>query len=121
MLGDGRVAIALDDMHGDAKLVELGDVHVARRPGAEKDDVAEIGTSPHRLGRQIGVVVEADLIASEQARDIGAVIGLMIDVDLRIVGAAHTLENRRELLVAVEEQRFHRRMAGEGNRREARA
>ena len=43
MLGDRGVSVTLDDVHLDATLIQLADIHVAGRPGAEEDDVLELG------------------------------------------------------------------------------
>ena len=53
------------------------------------------------------MVVDADHVALEHARQIIALERRAIDVDRRIVGAHDALPNRRELIVAVEKERFH--------------
>ena len=51
---------------------ELRDVHVARGAGAEEHDVLELAALRHQIGRHVGMVVEADVIAVEQARQVVA-------------------------------------------------
>ena len=53
------------------------------------------------------MIVEADVIAGEQAGQIGRLEWLAIDRDRRIVGPLHAGKDRRELVVAVDEDRFH--------------
>ena len=67
VLGHRRVAVALDDVHGDAELGQFLGVHVAARAGAEEDDVLQAGAAPHHLGRHLAVVVEHEVVAGEQA------------------------------------------------------
>ena len=86
---------------------QLGDIHVARGAGAEKDDVLEPFASFDQRRRQVGVVVDADVVAVEQSRQLGRRERGAIDVDRRIVGAHDPLPHRRQLIVAVDEQRFH--------------
>ena len=107
VLGDGGVAIALDRVHRDAEIAQRRNVHVARRAGAEEHDMLELPAQGDRLGRQIGMVVEADRAAGEQSRQVGARKGRRIDRDRRVVGAMHARKDRGELLVAVDEKRFH--------------
>ena len=107
MFGDSGIAVIPDGVDLDATRGELGEVHVARGPGAEKHDVLKRVAAIDQVGRQIGMVVDADVVAPEHPRQVFRWIGLPIDVDRRIVGAHHALPNRRELIVAVEEKRFH--------------
>ena len=51
----------MGEIDRDADLVQCGDVHVARRASAEKHDVLECAALRHRSGRQIGMIVEADI------------------------------------------------------------
>ena len=67
VLGHRGVAVALDDVHGDAVLGQFLGVHVAARAGAEEDDVLQAGAAPHHLGRHLAVVVEHEVVAGEQA------------------------------------------------------
>ena len=60
-----------------------------------------------QFGRHVGMVVDADVVAVEHARQFVARERLAVDVDRRIVGAQHALPHRRQLVVAVEEQGFH--------------
>jgi len=52
--------------------------------------------------RQIRMVVDADVVALEHARQFTLRIGLPIDVDRRIVRAYDALPDWRELIVTVE-------------------
>ena len=72
VLGDRGVAVALDGVDANAARLELGDVHVARRAGAEKDDVLERVALRDQFGRHVGVVVDADVVAVQQPRQLGA-------------------------------------------------
>ena len=58
-------------------------------------------------GRHIGMIVDGDVVAVEQARQFVPLERLAVDVDRRIVGAQHPLPDRRQLIVAVEKKRFH--------------
>ena len=87
--------------------VERRHVHVARRAGAEEHDVLERAALRDHVGRHVGMVVEADLVAVDQARQGGGVDRLGIDHDRRVVGPVDPGEDRVELVVAVDEDRFH--------------
>ena len=108
VLGHRDVAIALDGVHGDAARLELVDIHVARRAGAEEHDVLERLALRHQLGRHVGMVVEHDLVGADHARQIIARERRQIDVDFRVVRAHDLPPHRRELVVAVDEQRSHK-------------
>jgi len=109
VLGDRSVAVALDGVHFDAEPVQRRDVHVARCAGAQKDDVLEPAALGHHLGRHIGVVVEANIVAGEQPRQVGGSKWIAVDRDRRVVGTLHAGKHRRQLVVAVDEDRFHGR------------
>ncbi len=49
----------------------------------------------------------ADVVAAEHARQLVRRERLAVDVDRRIVGAKDPLPDRRQLIVAIEEQRSH--------------
>ena len=72
VLGHRGIAVALDGVHRDAEPPERRDVHVARRAGAEKHDVPQRATAGDLLGRQIGMIVEADVATLQEARQVGA-------------------------------------------------
>src|SRR5580704_9659193 len=108
MFGDRRIAVVADDVDLDAALGHIGETHVARRPSAEKDDVLERRAALDQIGRHVGVIVDADVVAFEQDRQFGPLERLTIDVDRRIARAQNALPDRRELIVAVEEKGFHR-------------
>ena len=59
------------------------------------------------IGRQVRMVVEANVVAVEHARQLFARERLPVDVDRRVVGAIDLPPHRRELIVAVDEQGFH--------------
>ena len=109
VLGHRPVAVALDGVHGDAALLQRRHVHVARRPGAEEHDVLERAALRDHVGRHVGMVVDADLVAVDQARQLGGRHRLGIDHDRRVVGPVDPGEDRVELVVAVDEDRFHGR------------
>ena len=67
--GDRGVAIALDQVNGDAEFGEFFRVHVAARAGAEKHHVLQPGAFARDLGRQRGVIDDRDLGAVEHFRD----------------------------------------------------
>src|SRR5665213_279223 len=112
MLGDRGVAVTLDDVNLDAAAFQLADIHVARWSGAEKDDVLEFGALRHQRRRHVGVIVDRDLVALDDARQLFARKGCHVDVDRRIVLAVDALPHWRQLFVAVEEDGFH---GGTGN------
>ncbi len=70
MLGHRGVAVTLDDVHLDAAAFELADIHVARGPGAEEYDVLEFRALRHQLGRHVGMVVDGDVVALDDARQV---------------------------------------------------
>ncbi len=107
VLGDSGVAIAAEGVHGDAEFGERGDIHVARGPGAAEHDVLERAALLHHLGRHVGMVVDADAVAIEQARQVGRAERRVVDVDLRIVGAVDPPKHQLELRIAVDEQGLH--------------
>ena len=86
VLGDRNVAIALDGVHGDAEAGQRRNVHVARGAGAEKNDVLELAAFGHDLGRHVGMVVEADVVAGQEPRQIGGLECIGVDRDRRVVG-----------------------------------
>lgn len=91
-----RVAVALDRVHRDPELAQSGDVHIARRAGAQEHDMFEIAALRDR-----------DRVAGKQARQVGARKRRLVHGDGRVIGAMHPHENRFELLVAIDEQRSH--------------
>ncbi len=70
VLGDGGVAITLDGMHLDAVPVQRRYVHVARRAGPEEHDMLEPLALDDDLGRHVGMVVDADIVARQQSRQL---------------------------------------------------
>ena len=72
VLGDRGVTVALDDVHLDAALIELTDIHVARRPGAEENDVLEFRALRHQRRRHVGMVVDCDVVAADDVRQLVA-------------------------------------------------
>jgi hypothetical protein len=112
MLGDRRVAVIADGMDLDAALGELGDIHVARGAGAEKNHVLERVAFIDQIGRQIRMIVDADVVALQYGRQVGKRIGLAIDIDRRIVRARDARPYRRQLVVAVDKERFHEHFQG---------
>ena len=107
VLGDSGVAVALDGVDANAARGELVDIHVARRAGAEKHDMLERGAARGQRGRQVAVIVDADRVTAEQSRQLVGGERRAMDIDRRIVGAHDLLPHRRQLIVAVDEQRFH--------------
>jgi hypothetical protein len=67
----------------------------------------EPGAPSDELSRHIGVVVETDLVVGQKAREVLRRKCIAVDGDRRIVGTAYASENRRELLVAVNEDGPH--------------
>ena len=61
----------------------------------------------HQFGRHVGMVVEADVVAVEHPRQCRALERFGVDHDRRIVGPMHAGKHRVELVVAVDEDRFH--------------
>ena len=87
VLGHRGVAIALDDVHGDAVLGEFLGMHVAARAGAEKDDVLQAGAAPHDFGRHLAVIVEHEVVAGEQpGQRVGRHLELFVHRHRRVVG-----------------------------------
>ncbi len=107
MLGDRGVAVTLDDMDLDVARRHVGEAHIARRPGAEKNDVLERGAPVDQRRRHIGMIVDADVVAGQHARQLVRRERLAVDVDRRIAGAKDPLPDRRQLIVAIEEERPH--------------
>src|SRR5262245_31875575 len=107
VLGHRNVAVALDGVHGHAQSIERRHVHVARGAGAEEHDVAQCRALRHQLGRHIGMVVDADVIAGEHTRQLGALERRRIHHDWGIVGPVDAGKHRVKLIVAVDEDRFH--------------
>ena len=56
------------------------------------------------------MVVEADVITGEKGRQIAGRKSFAMDRDRRVVGPQNALEHRSELLVAIDEDRFHERL-----------
>ena len=88
VLGDRRVAVALDGVNLDATRLERADIHVARSARAEKHDVLERRAKRHLLGRHEGVIVESDLITRHDLGQRGAVERLVVHRDRRVVRRA---------------------------------
>jgi hypothetical protein len=108
MFGDRRVAVALDDVHGDAVLGQLVRMHVAARPGAEKDDVLQTGAVPHDFGRQLAVVVEHEIVAGKQSgQRIGRHLELFVYCHRRVIRAHHAMEHLRQIVHGIEKQALH--------------
>ena len=108
MFGHRRVAIALDDVNRDAEGGQRFRVHVAAGAGAEKDDVFQAGAATHRLRRQSAVIVEQEVVAGQEAREIGRVdLALFVERDRGIAGSGHRVENVDQLVIRVEENTAH--------------
>ena len=105
---DRGVAIALDEVDLDAERGELVGVHVAARAGAEEDDVLEALALPRDIGRQRGVIDDADLGAAEDIRPLlGRDIRVFVDADLGIAGLALPLEDLGERIIGVDKNSAH--------------
>ena len=61
----------------------------------------------NELGRHVGMIVDADVVALQQPRQLGALERLAIDLDRRIVGAQHLLPHRRQLIIAIDKHGLH--------------
>ena len=107
MLGDRDIAVTLDGVDANAARLDLSDIHVTRRAGAEKDDVFERAALRDQLGRHVGMVVDADVVALQQPRQLGAFKRLTVDVDRRIVATHDAFPNGSQLIVAIDEEGFH--------------
>src|SRR5207244_11305059 len=55
------------------------------------------------------MIVETDVVPGEQLRQVGGLKRIGIDCDRRIIGPLHASKYRRQLIVAVDEDRFHGR------------
>ncbi len=95
VLGDRGVAVALDGVHLTPSAVQRRHVHVARGAGAEEHDVLEALALRDQFGRHVGMVVEADVVAGEQARQVVGSERLGVDRDRRVVGPVHAGKDRR--------------------------
>jgi hypothetical protein len=94
-LAHGGVAIAFDDMDGDAALGELFRVHIAPRPGAEENDVLEAAALSGERRRHRGVVDDGDLgIATDDRELVRLHIGIAVDRKRRVSGAPQLLGDR---------------------------
>ena len=85
VLGDRGVAVARDGVNLDTECVERRNIHIARGAGAQEHDVPQSAApgrtrSAGRNGRR------GDVIAREQARQIGACERLAVQRDRRVVG-----------------------------------
>ena len=88
-LGDGRIAIALDDMdlHAAFSFQRLG-VHVGPRAGAQEDDVLQVWAALHDIDGKVGVVVDRDLHALQQGGQVvRGDVGVLMDVHGQVAGA----------------------------------
>ena len=108
VLGHGGVAIALDDVHGDAVGGEFLGVHVAARAGAQEDDVLQVAAPGHPFCRHIGPVVQHEMLPGEQ---VGQLFGRHLVLDVhphdgvpRPADAAHDF---RKLVRGVDKQALH--------------
>jgi hypothetical protein len=96
-LRHGRVAITLDQVHGDTEFGELVRVHVAARAGAEKHDVLQSLALLCDIGRQGGVIDNADLGTAEDGRPLlRRDVGIEVDLYVGIARLALPLENLRQ-------------------------
>jgi hypothetical protein len=91
----------------DAARIQRRDVHVACGAGTEKNDMPQRRALRDDLGRQIGVVVQHDIVTGKDLRDGGAVVRFVINRDGRIVLPPHDREDRPELIVAVKKKGLH--------------
>ena len=108
-LGDGGVAVALDEVDGDADRRERLRIHVAARAGAEEDDVAQAVAARCDLGRQRGVVDDRDRCAGERrgqriGHDVGVAEG---ELELRQHARPDRLGERAQRRVGVDEDGAH--------------
>ena len=61
----------------------------------------------HELGRHVGMVIDANVIARQHARQCGSLERLRVHDDRWIVRPQHASKHRVELVVAVDEDGFH--------------
>jgi hypothetical protein len=107
LLGDGGVAIALDGMDLDAERFDFRHVHVARRTGAEKHNVFEVPALPDQVGRHVRMIVDADVVIGDDARQLVLLERRGVDRDRRIVRAIDALPDLAKLGVTVDEDGAH--------------
>jgi len=107
LLGHGGVAIALDGMDLHAQRFDLGHIHVARRAGAEEHDVLEVLALRDQIGRHVAVIVDGDVMAADDARQLVLLERHIVDLHRRIVRTIDAIPHLAELRVAVDENGFH--------------
>ena len=98
------VAIALDDVNGDAVPGQLFGVHIAARPGAEENDVLEAAALGGDRRRQTSMVDYRDLGVAEEGRElVRGYIAIAIDRDGQVALAQQLFGDRGEGSVGVDE------------------
>jgi len=61
----------------------------------------------HELGRHVGMVIDADVVAVEDMRQCGTLERFRVHHDRRIIPPVDAGKDRVKLVVAVDEDRFH--------------
>ena len=101
--GHRRVAIASDQVDGDAELGEFVRIHVAARAGAEEHHVLEAGAFARDLGRQRGMINNRDLRAVKHFRElVRRDVGIAMNANLGIAGFCQPFENHRQCFVGID-------------------
>ena len=98
------VAIALDDVNGDAVPGQLFGVHIATRAGAEENDVLEAAAPGANQRWQTSMVDYRDLGVAEQGRElVRGHIAITIDGNRRVPVAPQLFGDRGEGIVGINE------------------
>ena len=108
VFGHRRVAVAFDDVDGDADLGQLLGVHVAARAGAEEHDMLQAFAQAHRRRRHLRVIVQHEIVARQQPRQFGGCdIPLLIDIHRRVPRLGNLAADVGEVVHGVDEQALH--------------
>ena len=108
MLRHRRVAVAFNDMYGDAECREFLRIHVAAGAGAQEDDMLQVGAGAHRLGRHLRMVVEAEIVAGKQRGQIVRPdLALLVHRHRRVTRAGDVMEDAGEIVHGIEKQALH--------------
>ena len=105
VLGHRGVAVALDGVHGDAAAPGRREVDERGRPGAEEHDPPQPGAPAEDAGIEVGMVIDAGVIAGQQRRNVLRLPRRHVDRHGRVARALHACPERGHVVRAVEEDR----------------
>ena len=106
--GDRGIAVAPDQVNGDAEFGQFLRVHVAARAGAQEHHVLEACALAGDVGRQRGVIDDRDLGAVEHFWQLIRLdVRVAVNAHCDVAGFCEPLENHGKGFVGVDKYSAH--------------